>query len=456
MNKCNKMGILMILVACVSLAGVAHAEIQIVNKDNLQFLADGMRVARSQLKTLRAAVRSTEVRESKGVVRIKRTSDLVPWISRGKEFRYDATESFTYYTETGDPIDKNAENRLRKARGKDIASKTGVSWLRERTISRSGSPDGVMELNSKRTNTAVIDRPEKLMGPSMSERYLYDPSLYGCPIMGLDLDDLMAGKFWRQKGTVDPMKELTISWDGTVQYEGQTVDVVRLDVHWKTKDGQQRARHYSIYIDPARGFTVPYIKGDYEQDGKTTPLEEVKVEMAQYGEERWGPKKITRKVFIGCPPTRSTTTTIEVGSFEANGPVTDEDLNLSLPPGIRIRDKIMGITYFYKLGLEEDVLSTIADSLNNIETWPSTVAKDVARSPILRKTASTTMPLKEAEALATGKSNMPLKEAEAPATGKSNWQIWMAIGTVVCAGLLGFVSWRNRYRNKTKGSLPSL
>lgn len=323
------------------------ADLIVENSEQLTFLVDGTEAASKKVTTIRANINSIQTFESAGqspVTIINKTS----WISRGPQFKFEAELTQLY---DGQPPEEGIAGDKKVPIGK--------------RFSHGAYTEGIFVDYRPLTKIAIIRAWDKDLASSLQDREAHEPLFFGQSVMGLPLKDIVSGGSWRirPEDTGLPAKRF-IKWAGTKQHKGEDVHVIEMTVEWTKSDGTQKQRFYEIYVDPEKGFTIPYVSVASKGNGNPRRVFEIiEVESVEYGESIWGPIRSTHTLFFNTPEGEGksvTTNTIE--NIEFNTSVSDNELKVVMADGTRLNDQIVGLYYIYGIGDAEEILKSIEDA----------------------------------------------------------------------------------------------
>ncbi|MCU0913158.1 MAG: hypothetical protein MUC88_01175 [Planctomycetes bacterium] len=140
--------------------------------------------------------------------------------------------------------------------------------------------------------------------------------------------------------------------------------MIELSVKWTARDGTRYEHCYEILVEPARGFTVPFVTEAYrENGGALQTIQTIETECVEHGADAWGPKKTVCTALFTTPKGRGnsvTTTTLENVRF--NTPVADEELMATLADGTMVDDQLAGQYFKYRVVDEPVLLQSIENS----------------------------------------------------------------------------------------------
>ena len=336
-----------IAILAVVVPRVCADEVSLVNEEEIRFLAEGMEAARESIVDVRAELSSVHLIERPASHRTEIMTKTV-WVSKGGRFKYETNLSQLF---DGKPPPQ--------------APGPGRTPIGKEAYHRAFSGEVIMSYFPERKK-AIIRPLEGSPAATLMDRAQQEPLFYGLGLLGLSLEDIVAGKSWfprpEDKGLA---AERVVKWSGTLIYDGREVHIVQEVVKWTEADGTPRARYYEILVDPARGFTVPFISLESETAGVREKVETVETECVEYGDGIWGPRKTVHTLFTKTQkgPGRIVATTT-VDRLELNTGVAENELLISLPSGTHISDQIAGVYYEYIAGGESAILEEIIKSLS--------------------------------------------------------------------------------------------
>lgn len=380
-------------------------DVSLVNEEKLRLLVEAMEAARQSIVDVRAELGSATLTERPGSPRIEMMTDTT-WVSRGARFKYETRLSQLV---DGKPPPQPTGPAGRHRIGKEV-------------YQGAFSGEVVMSYFPER-NYAVIRALEDSRAGTVSVRGQQEPLFYGLSVLGLSLGDIVAGKSWRRRPEDRGLaSERVVKWAGTRAYDGREVHVVEALVRWTEADGTPWARYYEILVDPARGFTVPFISLESETAGVREKLEIVETECVEYGDGIWGPRKTVRTLFFKTKegPGRGVTTTT-VDRLELNTGVAEHELLISLPSGTNVDDQVADVLYEYIAGGESAILDEIIKSLQEAGFSTPPPLADQATPPGEQEAVTIPHP------------------AEIPASGAAGFPVSVLILLLAGAGVLACI-----------------
>ena len=305
---------------------VAAEPVSIKGAEQIQFLVDGMNANLALLDSYRAEVSATVNMESTpGTPHIDITKKSV-WLQKGDRYRQDTN------------MEQRVDGKL------PPIQKDGI--LPQRYSERAFSGDVTLEYVPKQ-KYAAIRTPAASNIRLQPEREQGEPLYWGVRLMGQSLGDIARGQFPGKRPEDNGFSvKNTIEWVGKREYQGRGVDVVKTSQRWSISPGEQVTIYREIYVDPQRGFTIPYATGEFERNGSRERVELIETECMQSGNGAWVPRK-TKYKWFGVSET-----TVSVDSFVPNPSISDQDLKVKLADGTNIDDHIVDTQYQYGLGTE--------------------------------------------------------------------------------------------------------
>jgi len=339
------------LVCIWVLVSPVSAELEVLDKAKVRDLVEATKAARESVTDLRATVRSTHVFLKPGEPTFE-TETVTRWLGKGGRFKY--------VTESEEAIDG-------KPVRPSMEAEAGPSPRGRARCERAFSGGGILMNYWPDRRKAVIQDMQGSEAASPIARAQQEPLFYGMAVRGLSLENVAAGESWMHRPEDDGIAaKRVISYGGPRIYEGREVIALTVDVAWTDANTAARSRRYEIYVDPGRGFTIPFISLEAESDGVRDVVETVQTSCADWGNGIWGPETTVHTIFFDTKKGKGTTTvTTHVNDVVLNSGVSDDELKIALPDGTRIDDQIAGVYYEFSVGEQGAIIDSIIQSLED-------------------------------------------------------------------------------------------
>jgi len=324
------------------------AKLIVESSERLTFLVEGMDAALDRIQTIRADVNSIEVYEVGREPRVD-IINKTQWLSKGTQYKF--VNNFTQlYDGKLPPKPRPGQKKVPIGERFTECAYSGGLFIEVRP----------------RDRNAIIANWRNRPASTLQERAVHEPHFCGMTIKGLSLTDIIAKeKYWHSlPETIDPTAERRIRWAGKKEYIGREVDVVELFVKWTASNNRLYEHRYEIMVEPARGFTVPFVSEAYRENrGSFQTITNEETECIDYGSNIWGPKKTVRtSLFTAKKGKGKSVTTITIEHMEFNVPVADKELRVTLEDGTWVDDQIAGQLRKYTLVDEKALLESIQES----------------------------------------------------------------------------------------------